>query len=317
MIDVRRVLASTMLLLGLAATPALLASPPTPDPAASAPELARAPGDANATPVPVEARTAAIEAEIAALAKVEGGHPWAGRYYEGDGLGANVSFLVSPVAGAAVTWHGCLGLYGANEGTVSQRDDGTLDVAFNWKNEEGGFANFPSHLLPVRWGERSYLVPPDQLLAFVNAINRGIEPRERMHGGWYLRVADEERPVAGLPALPPEYLALIRAENVAFAVRDVVRLPDTGAKDLCQMHWRLTIDTNGDELLRVGTELEHAAPEGRYQTATIVELNPSTAVLESSDYGRGNGKCRPYRDTPQPDTTWRFATGYYPRERDD
>lgn len=319
MIDPRRVFAWTMLLVGTATTFALLAQPQVPDAAASAPSLLEIADDEDAMLVPVEARTEAIEQELAELDKIGGGHPWAGHYYQGDGLGANISFVVSPVAGAAVTWHGCLGLYGANEGGLTQREDGTIDLAFNWKNQEGGFGGFPSHLVPVAWGKRSYLIPPDRLVDFVSAINGGLEPRDEAHGIFYLRDDDYEIPVEGLPALPQEYLDLVRTRNVEFAVRNVERLPDTGTREFCKAHWRITIDTGGDDRLRAGIDLELADPSRRYLGAKVVEVNPSTAVLEYSAYGefaKGAKSCAFDANDATPDLTWRFATGYYPRKRE-
>src|ERR1051325_7519917 len=54
-----------------------------------------------------ERRLARIKAEIARLRD----HEWAGEYYWGDGLGANVSLVVSPKSGFVFTWNGCMGLY--------------------------------------------------------------------------------------------------------------------------------------------------------------------------------------------------------------
>jgi hypothetical protein len=43
---------------------------------------------------------------------------WAGRYFEGDGTGRNIDLSLTPDAGVAATWKGCLGTYGANHGSL-------------------------------------------------------------------------------------------------------------------------------------------------------------------------------------------------------
>ena len=50
-------------------------------------------------------RRSAVQAEIKTLGK----HPWAGEYYEGDGLGVGISLALAPKAGYVFEWHGCLG----------------------------------------------------------------------------------------------------------------------------------------------------------------------------------------------------------------
>src|SRR6267143_4128952 len=36
-------------------------------------------------------------------------HPWAGKYYYGDGLGVNVHLSLAPKSGFVFTWNGCPG----------------------------------------------------------------------------------------------------------------------------------------------------------------------------------------------------------------
>jgi hypothetical protein len=38
-------------------------------------------------------------------------HEWAGEYYTGDGLGANISLAIAPKSGYVFEWDGCMGLY--------------------------------------------------------------------------------------------------------------------------------------------------------------------------------------------------------------
>jgi hypothetical protein len=60
-------------------------------------------------------RRTRVEAEISRLGP---DHAWAGRYYEGDGLGSNTVIWVAPESGCLAVSSGCLGIYGANWGKV-------------------------------------------------------------------------------------------------------------------------------------------------------------------------------------------------------
>ena len=148
-------------------TPAGACAQSTSDDAAAVPQLS----GWDAPPAVVD-RGRAVQAEASQLPD----HAWAGAYYAGDGLGMNVRLLVSPAAGVSATWHGCLGLYGSNEGLIQPQPDGSLKFAFN-KPNENRFGGFPDAVLPVRWGERRYLIGNDQIDEFVSAINFGSEPR--------------------------------------------------------------------------------------------------------------------------------------------
>jgi hypothetical protein len=75
-----------------------------------------------------------IQDEIAAL----GNHEWAGEYYEGDGLGVNVSLILAPKSGYVFEWHGCLGLYDRNYGAVTLKDR-RIRLSFTFPNKREGF----------------------------------------------------------------------------------------------------------------------------------------------------------------------------------
>jgi hypothetical protein len=59
-------------------------------------------------------------------------------------------------------------------------------------------------LVHIPWGERSYLVEPDELIWFCNEVNLGEEPRNERDGFFYLRDGDSEKQVKGQPRVPEE-----------------------------------------------------------------------------------------------------------------
>lgn len=249
-----------------------------------------------------EAQRKRIQQETATLKQ----HPWAGDYYEGDGLGANIRISLAPEAGIAATWHGCLGLYGANRGKVVQRD-GVLRFEYEQPNQEG-FGGFPDALRPVRWGERRYLISETKLIDFVNAINHGFEPRDQVHGMYLLADGDEKRPVAGLPELPGPMLDLIRRRPLEVRVVSVdaaeKRKSKTGSD--CGFHYRMTLDGGARDGLAPGVELKVIGQTHVWDDVTVRTAADATATAEM---GIWSVDCT--RPKSAPVAGWRLSTGAY------
>jgi hypothetical protein len=165
----------------------------------------------------IDARFARIRAETAGLGDDPG---WSGRYYRGDGLAENLVVELAPEAGYAIRLTGCLGTYDQDHGTCTERD-GRITLASAFPDVPEPPRRLASEIVPVRWGERRYLIPGDGLLAFANAVNAGTEPRDGAHGSFLLRVGDERRRVEGRPELPEEATAMLLEEPVTGTVTAV------------------------------------------------------------------------------------------------
>lgn len=247
----------------------------------------------------------AIRRELSSI----GAHPWAGEYYEGDGLGANISLSLAPKTGVAATWTGCLGLYGANRGRIVEHD-GRLQFGFDAPNARG-FGGFPDEVVPVAWSGRRYLLPEAEMIEFVNAIHHGREPRDRVHGGFLLARGDEDKPVHGLPGLPERYLGMIRREPLVAGVLDSRRIGEEKiGGDLCRVRYRLTFDRGRDDGLMEGIRLEAIFPANVSEDARVVAATATQAVAEIE---RWEDDCK--AADPQPDRSWRFSTGAYVPKR--
>lgn len=292
---VRPLATAGLLLLVACSAPA---APPKP-PAATATKPAAAQPDGDAA----ERRRAAIRKELAGL----GPHPWAGEYYEGDGLGANIALSLAPHAGMAATWNGCMGLYGANRGRVEARD-GTLRFVYDTPNAPG-FGGFPDTVHSVRWGARRYLIPDAKLIAFVNAVHRGFEPRRDRHGMFLLADGDEKKPASGLPTLPPRFLALLRRQPLEAQVRSVDHveskrdsMPSLG----CNHVYRLTLDRGANDRLAPGMELVGVGATRSGITAAVLDVASDSATVKVVGM---------FEDCNKPKTVpavgWRFSTGAY------
>jgi hypothetical protein len=249
----------------------------------------------------IEQHMAKIKAEAAGLKN----HPWAGEYFEGDGLGTNIRLLVSPVAGVAATWHGCLGLYGAKSGAIQQNENGVLKFSFD---EEGkkGFGDFDTEMLPVRWGERHYLIPEKRLADFSADINFGNEPRDEIYGVYPLARGDEKKPVKGLPNLPPEYLKRIRKLALLVNVREVENLEETTNEFGCDRKYRLTLDKGSSDGLHVGDSLVLTSSGNQYERIFLKDVQDTTASGEITTYTEN---CTDKASVP--DKAWQFSTGAY------
>lgn len=103
-------------------------------------------------------RSGRILAEISQLQ----GHPWAGKYYFGDGLGVNSHLTIAPKSGFVFEWHGCLGCYDRNWGEVQERD-GALHLDFHFPNGQADYSGCAPVLVPLDQDEKRYLVEPSQL----------------------------------------------------------------------------------------------------------------------------------------------------------
>lgn len=269
---------------------------------AAKPEPAQTPS-AVTDEAAVERQRKVIDREIASL----GAHPWAADYYQGDGLGANIRLSLAPAGGVVATWHGCMGLYGANRGKVVERD-GALRFEYAASNAPG-FGGFPEAVHPVRWGARRYLIPESKLVDFVNAVHRGFEPRHDVHGMFLLAEGDEKRPVGGLPTLPPEVLALLRRQPLEVSVRSVdgVEVKHEQMASLgCNHIYRVTLDRGSRDRLAPGMALTRVSPTSTATTAEVLSVTPDSATAKVVGL---------FEDCKRPKTVpvvgWRFTTGAY------
>jgi hypothetical protein len=83
---------------------------------------------------------------------------FAGNYYNGDGLGVNISLTLAPDGSYAATWHGCLGLYG--EGSGNWRITGKTLTLSPWMATDM-IKKLPKTLDVVERDGRVVFVEPD------------------------------------------------------------------------------------------------------------------------------------------------------------
>lgn len=236
----------------------------------------------NALAEEFKQREAEIKAELAEVGSVA---DWTGEYYFGDGLGVNVSLVIAPGRGFAAYSSGCVGIYGRSYGSVSQRN-GRLVLDHETTKRLGALDNFSKVLVPVRWGERLYLVGEEQMGDFINFVNSG---REMCSGycptRFLLRRGEEELKVSGKPELPAEYVARLLDEPLFSMVTKIVK-PDREVVD-GDYHWReatIELDVGRNHGIWQGMEFHSTTAGAITDTITVVEVNDTTAVAEVSSY---------------------------------
>src|SRR6202034_2878647 len=77
-------------------------------------------------------------------------------------------------------------------------------------------------LLPVRWKERLYLVPPDEMQAFCYAIIEAKEPRAEGGMGEHFLLRSPAAQVDGIPELPEPWAAFLRENLVIGKIVEVM-----------------------------------------------------------------------------------------------
>jgi len=245
-----------------------------------------------------------IQAEVAATP----GHPWAGEYYMGDGLGVNVSVWIAPKAGYVFHWHGCLGLYDRNYGAVTE-SNGVLRLSFTFPNEQKGFQGIAGEFVLVPWGERRYLIPTGELAEFCNSYNSGrikfrsghdeLDELDFGRGRHLVRVNDGYKKNSGLPEVPEAWRNCLLAEPITAAI---IKIGETTRRP-SRMDWEfldhaVTLDAGKDKGVFKGMGFyfkKHAA------TFTITEVGETTSQAVLTRFGDDDS-------TPPPKNGWQLTT---------
>jgi hypothetical protein len=139
----------------------------------------------------------------------------AGEYTLGDGRGLNWALSILPDGRYSFRWSGCMGVYNRESGTVKRVGNHVVLSAV-----EPIERRIPRVFLPVTWGRRTYLIPPEELESFTDAIIKGDEPRNEGAGGHFY-VAGLAEAVGGVPELPEPWATFLRKSAVIGTVVEV------------------------------------------------------------------------------------------------
>jgi hypothetical protein len=246
-----------------------------------------------------EKAAASLRRTIPEEIKTLGNHEWAGQYYEGDGMGVNVSLILAPKSGYLFEWHGCGGLYDRNYGAITW-NKGRLRLSFTFPNKQKGFQGIAEEFVPIAWGDRKYLIPTDDIVGFCNEVNDGSEPRKRLHGFYLLRRGDEKKEVKGFPAVPGEFKPYLLARPIEAEIVGIGKtttVPSWGGGNF--MDISVTLNRGKKQGLLVGMKLHVVKPENAVQSAQITKVEDERSEAVMTQVG-GNEE--------RPRVGWRLST---------
>lgn len=200
---------------------------------------------------------------------------WAGDYYYGDGLGVNVELNLAPRSGFAFTWNGCLGQYDMNYGDVVETG-GKIRLVFKLPNERKGFQGIAPEFFPIKWGDRHYLIPSDEVVGFANVINAGFEPRYDAWGMFLLRREDVSKSAKGIPNMPLEYSGYLQKNPIDVEISSI---KGSYAKDSGRVTTVL-LNAGASQGVKKGMEFYLYAPSGLFESATVTSVNNTSSEAE-------------------------------------
>lgn len=139
-----------------------------------------------------------------------------------------------------------------------------LDV--HWTT--GSAIPFTDSMRRITWGQREYLIAEDRMLAFVNAINSGREPRGAGSGLFYLREGDDAKLADGLPQVGPQWAEFILRQHLTGSVLRVEQ------KEMDSQRPIAVIDAGTEAGLNAGMTLYASNPRRSqfYADLTIIEV---------------------------------------------
>ncbi|MEH6422200.1 hypothetical protein [Pseudomonas sp. CGJS7] len=203
------------------------------------------------------------------------GDTWAGRYVWSSGF-AFIRMSVAPKSGAVL-------LYGTDvvdsgvqlEAPLRTGADGSIQAQWSEFTLRARIPFVSAALVPIRWGERRYLVDAERLPQFAEQINLRYEPRVhsivRPPALALLREGDELKPVSGLPQLPNGPLAGVRLAPEPIRVLEVATVGRRQEEGDCSTDYRFVLGQGSNQGLSIGELLDMKAGEiqGRIQVSDV------------------------------------------------
>ena len=229
-----------------------------------------------------------------------GEHPWAGEYFRIGPVEDFATLLIAPTNGYIFQQDTCTGLYSRNYGRV-QSDDGGLRLTFEIPDAPG----LQPELVVVPWDPRTYLIPPDQLIAFCQTVNEGIDSRDRSAGWFFVRRGTERKRAEGLPAVPPELEKYLLKEPI---LSEIVAVGPTSVQTdqhgYSARSTPVTINGGKDAGCFVGMRMSVMAPAEVLDGVTITSVGDESC--EGLFTTRGNLKDV----KPNPQVGWTLSSRY-------
>jgi hypothetical protein len=194
----------------------------------------------------------------------------AGEYRQGARLGRSISLSILPDGRYSFIWSGCTRVHHGESGYVHS-DGAHYVLSPLGKVRE----RLDRTLLLVRWQRRRYLVPPQKMLQFCDAVVEGEEPRNELPGDFYLGVPFDR--ADGVPELPETWANYLR-ENVT--VGRIMVVKDGG---------QARINLGRAEGIREDTILTvQGSPRYRHRYLRVVSVDEESCLADECSPGRSD-----------------------------
>jgi hypothetical protein len=127
---------------------------------------------------------------------------------------------------------------------------------------------------PVKWGRRSYLIPPERFREFCDAVIDGDEPRREWAPGRFYASGPDDQAV-GVPGLPEPWSTYLRERA---ALGTIVEVAEGG---------RAKVDVGSADGLRVDGVLTVQGRDGRFnrRKLRVVDLDEHACRAEQGEPG--------------------------------
>jgi hypothetical protein len=142
----------------------------------------------------------------------------AGEYYQGAARGRYLRLSILADGRYSFIWSGCTGVHHRESG-YARNTDGSYELS----PVKSDGSKIDRRFLLVRWQSRRYLVPPEIMQKFCDAVVNGDEPRNEYTGDFWLRLPPAR--AEGRPVLPERWAAYLR-ENLA--IGRITEVTDAG-----------------------------------------------------------------------------------------
>lgn len=169
-----------------------------------------------------------------------------GDYYFGDGLGMNCTLSLTPDHRFIYRNRGCLGEYDRNKGSWKLNGD-RLELRPEKRNKEYGY-EVNVHFVPIKWGERLYLVDENEAPGFCAALKHDFPKVADIHGLDFIQCKKRKLPsTGGKVVMPARYRTFYEQGAIEATVVRVEKnqtiLFDKGSADRITPGMLLAIDS--------------------------------------------------------------------------
>ena len=193
-------------------------------------------------------------------------------------MGHNVSLAIAPHAGLVIEVDGCSGRYAYEASDVEIAGE-KIELVLRDRAFPAGARETPRDLVPVRWGERHYLIPSACMQWFCSDVHSGSEPRPRLRGAHFLREGDESKRAAGLPEIPERFLSSMREPPVEGRILGILARPDESVG-----YTRAVLDVGTSDGITVGRILRLRRP-GTWRTLEVERVSARKCTVLVVPYG--------------------------------